>query len=136
MKWFFKVLKQYAVFKGRARRKEFWMFTLFVIIFGVVFMILDKVLGTTFNLDKENICDRLIYFLVGRGWIDATFGLAIFIPSLAVTVRRLHDIGRSGWWYLLFLLPIIGWIILLCWHCRDSDEGENKYGANPKEQSE
>jgi uncharacterized membrane protein YhaH (DUF805 family) len=133
MKWFLIVLKKYAVFTGRARRKELWMFTLFCVIFWILLMILDKVLGTTFNLDKQGIGNVLFSIFVGEGWFDAIFGLAIIIPSWAVCWRRLHDIGKSGWWNLLFFVPIIGWIILLVWHCTDSQVGENTYGGNPKE---
>ncbi|MCL2593057.1 MAG: DUF805 domain-containing protein [Defluviitaleaceae bacterium] len=132
MKWFFIVLKKYAVFTGRARRKEFWMFTLFCIILGVVLMILDRIFGTTFNLDKESTGDYLFSIFVGGGWLDSIFNLAVFVPGLAVSFRRLHDIGKSGWWNLLAFVPIIGWIILLVWNCRDSQPDENKYGVNPK----
>jgi uncharacterized membrane protein YhaH (DUF805 family) len=133
MKWFFIVLRKYAVFTGRARRKEFWMFTLFFVLFSLGFALVDKVLGTTFGLEKGIWSDELISLFTGWGWFESVFSLALFVPSLAVTFRRLHDIGKSGWWILLFFIPIIGWIILLVWHCTDSDEGENKYGPNPKE---
>jgi len=133
MKWFFIVLKKYAVFTGRARRKELWMFTLFCIIFLIPLLVLDKVLGTSFNLDKQDTGNVLFSMFVGYGWFEAIFTLAIFIPTWAVCWRRLHDIGKSGWWNLLFFVPIVGWIILLVWHCTDSQVGENKYGTNPKE---
>ena len=84
MSWYLAVLKKYAVFSGRARRKEFWMFALFNFIFGAVAAILDNVLG----IAGEQ----------GYGVIYALYGLAVLIPNLAVQVRRLHDVGKSGWW--------------------------------------
>ena len=120
MNWYVKVLKNYAVFSGRARRKEYWMFVLFNFIFSVIAMILDKILGLTF----EN---------VGYGPIYLLYCLAVFIPGLAVSVRRLHDIGKSGWFILISLIPFIGPIWLLVLMCTDSEPGENDYGPNPKE---
>jgi uncharacterized membrane protein YhaH (DUF805 family) len=120
MSWYLTALKKYAVFSGRARRKEYWMFTLFNIIFLIVAMILDNVLGTT-------IGD------IGYGYIYLLYGLAVIIPSLAVLVRRLHDIGKSGWWIFISLIPLIGSIWLLILLVTDSKPGENQYGPNPKE---
>ena len=124
MNWYLKVLKQYADFSGRARRKELWMFFLFNIIFAIVAMVLDNVLGLTFNLYGQSL---------GYGWLYLIYCLAVFIPGLAVTVRRLHDIGKSGWNYFIGLIPLVGAIILLVWFCKDSQAGENKWGVNPKE---
>ena len=124
MNWYLKVLRQYADFSGRARRKEYWMFCLFFFIFAIVAMILDNVLGLTFNLYGQSL---------GYGWLYLIFGLAHFLPSLAVCVRRLHDVGRSGWWYFIALIPLVGAILLLIWFCTNSQAGENKWGANPKE---
>ena len=120
MNWYLKVLKQYADFSGRARRKEYWMFALFNIIFIIIAMILDNVLGLTVG----ELPYGVFYFL---------YILAIFIPALAVSVRRLHDIGKSGWMYLIIIIPIIGSIWLLVLAVTDSNSGENKYGPNPKE---
>lgn len=118
MTWYLTVLKKYAVFSGRARRKEFWMFTLFNIIFAVVAVVLDNVLGTA----SEGL---------GYGLIYGLYSLAVLIPSLAVTVRRLHDVGKSGWWILISLVPLVGlWLLVLL--ATDSQPGENKYGLNPK----
>lgn len=118
MKYYLAVLKNYAGFSGRARRKEYWMFALFNFIFLIVAMILDNVLGTTI----EEVGYGLIYFL---------YVLAVLIPSIAVTVRRLHDIGKSGWMFLILLIPIIGAIWLLVLMVMDSDPRENQYGPNP-----
>jgi len=113
MNWFTKVLKNYAGFSGRARRKEYWMFSLFQLIFIILAWIADMILGTP----------MILYFL---------YVLGTFIPSLAVTVRRLHDTNKSGWFILISLIPIIGSIWLLVLMCTDSDPGDNQYGPNPK----
>ena len=120
MNWYLKVLKQYADFKGRARRTEYWMFTLFNVIFGVVAIILDNVLGLAFPL-------------VGYGPLYLLYMFSMLIPSLAVTVRRLHDIGKSGFMFFIVLIPIIGAIWMLILLVTDSQSGANKWGANPKE---
>jgi len=124
MNWYLKVLKQYADFSGRARRKEYWMFTLFALIFFIVAAILDNVLGTTFKIQGQSL---------GYGWLYLILGIATILPALAVAVRRLHDVGKSGWWYFIAFIPIVGGIILLVWFCTDSQAGENEWGANPKE---
>lgn len=120
MNWYLKVLKQYADFSGRARRKEYWMFALFNMIFAVVAMILDNI----FDLTVGELLYGVFYFL---------YGLAVLIPGLAVTVRRLHDVGKSGWMILIALIPLIGIIWLLVLMVTDSNPGENQYGENPKE---
>ncbi len=112
MEWYLTVLKKYAVFKGRARRKEFWMFMLFNAIFSVVLGLVDGMLGTQFF--------GLIY------------SLAVLIPSIAVNVRRLHDIGRTGWWVLIGLIPVIGFIVLIVFAATEGDKGSNEYGSDPK----
>ena len=114
MNWYLKVLKQYADFSGRARRKEYWMFVLFNVIFTFVAMLLDFLFGLPF-----------IFTII--------YTLALLIPSLAVLVRRLHDIGKSGWWYFISLIPLIGSIWLIVLLATDSQPGENEYGPNPKE---
>lgn len=118
MDWYLSVLKKYVVFEGRARRKEYWMFTLFNVIFAIVAGILDSVLGTG---------------SMGTGVIYLLYCLAVFLPGLGVSVRRLHDVGKSGWFLLIALIPLIGAIWLLVLMCTDGNLGENAYGANPKE---
>jgi len=120
MNWYLKVLKQYAYFNGRARRKEYWMFVLFNMIFAIVAMILDNVLGIAIEG-------------VGYGPLYGLYALVILIPGLAVSVRRLHDVGKSGWMILITLIPLIGAIWLLVLMVTDSDSGENEYGQNPKD---
>jgi uncharacterized membrane protein YhaH (DUF805 family) len=119
MNWYIKVVKQYTDFYGRARRKEYWMFTLFNCIFFIVAMVLDNVLGLTIG----NLPYGALYFL---------YAIFIFIPGLAVTVRRLHDIGKSGWILLISLLPIVGAIWLLVLLLTNSQYEENEYGESPK----
>jgi len=120
MNWYLKVLKQYADFQGRARRKEYWMFVLFNLIFAFIAMYLDRIIGTTMG----GLPYGVIYML---------YGLAVLIPSLAVGVRRLHDIGKSGWMLLVSLIPFVGVIWLIILFVTDSNPGENQYGANPKQ---
>ena len=120
MKWFVKCMKQYADFGGRARRTEYWMFVLFNVIFAIVAMILDNILGLTIG----DLTYGVFYFL---------YGLTVLIPGLAVAVRRLHDIGKSGWMILITIIPLIGAIWLLVLLMTDSNPGENEYGHNRKE---
>jgi uncharacterized membrane protein YhaH (DUF805 family) len=120
MFWYLAVLKKYAVFSGRARRKEYWMFVLFNIIFFVVAIVLDNVLGTA----SEDL---------GYGVICGLYSLAVILPGLAAVVRRLHDVGKSGWWIFISLVPLVGSIWLLVLLATDSQPGENQYGPNPKE---
>ncbi|WP_370295061.1 DUF805 domain-containing protein [Rossellomorea marisflavi] len=122
MSWFLKSLKQYADFRGRARRQEYWMFSLFSIIFGLAlyFVILISLIIDSMGLGILGFLLFGIYYL------------AIFVPSLAVTVRRLHDTGRSGWWYFISFVPLAGGIILLVFCCLDSENGNNQWGSNPK----
>ena len=119
MKWWLEALKKYTVFSGRARRKEYWFFFLFNMIFAIVAIILDNVLG----LAIEGLAYGLIYIL---------YSLAMLLPGIAVTVRRLHDVGKSGWFFFIVLIPIVGAIWLLILMCSDSQAGDNKYGTNPK----
>ena len=119
MNWYLKVLRQYADFNGRARRQEYWMFFLFNVIFGIVAMVLDNILG-------------LANPMVGYGPLYGIYSLAVLIPGLAVAARRLHDVGKSGWMLLIALIPLIGGIWLLVLLLGDSQPGENKYGPNPK----
>ena len=120
MNWYLKVLKQYADFSGRARRKEYWMFFLFNMIFAFLAAIIDNVVGTA---SPE----------LGYGVFYGIYALAMFIPGLAVGVRRLHDLGKSGWMLLIALIPLIGAIWLLVLMVTDSQQGSNKWGENPKE---
>ncbi|MCB0537966.1 MAG: DUF805 domain-containing protein [Bacteroidetes bacterium] len=120
MEWFLKVVRDnYANFNGRARRKEYWMFALFNMIFAVVAMVLDNVLGIAIDS-------------IGYGPIYGLYTLAVLMPGLAVAVRRLHDVGKSGWWLLIAFIPLIGGLYLIYLMVKDSDAGSNEYGSNPK----
>ncbi|TMP28199.1 DUF805 domain-containing protein [Pseudoalteromonas rubra] len=114
------VLKNYTEFKGRARRKEYWLFMLCNLIVMIVLGLIDMMLG----LYSEE---------AGVGLVSGLYALAVIIPSIAVGVRRLHDIGRSGWWLLLTFVPLVGPLVLLVFNVMDSKPGENEYGPNPKE---
>lgn len=119
MNWYLKVLKQYADFSGRARRKEYWMFVLFNLIFGILVMVLDNIFGIAITG-------------IGYGPLYGIYTLLLFIPSLAVSVRRLHDVGKSGWMLLIALIPLIGAIWLIVLMVTDSNQGDNQYGVYPK----
>ena len=120
MKWFLIVLKKYADFTGRAQRAEYWFFTLFYLLFFLALSLVDGAVG-------------LFNAAYGLGLLGGLFVLAMIIPSIAVSVRRLHDTSRSGWWLLISLIPLIGGIVLLVFVCLDSTPGTNAYGPNPKE---
>jgi len=134
MNWYMKVLKQYADFSGRARRTEYWMFTLFNFIFAIIAMVLDNVLGLTFGSDPDGGLNAA-GFTFGEfpyGWLYVIYGLFVFIPGLAVGVRRLHDLGKSGWMLLIAFIPLIGAIWLIVLFATEGEAGENEYGSNPK----
>jgi uncharacterized membrane protein YhaH (DUF805 family) len=120
MDWFIGAIKnKYAVFSGRARRAEYWYFALYYLIFYAVLCVVDVVTGT---YDTKS----------AMGLLSGLYALILIIPSLAVSVRRLHDTGRSGWWLLISFLPLVGFIVLLVFFCQDSHPGANQYGPNPK----
>ena len=119
MNWYLKVLKQYGDFRRRSRRKEYWMFALFNAIFTIIAIVLDNSLGIAI--------ERL-----GYGPIYGLYAIVLLVPGLSVSIRRLHDIGKSGWMLLLLLIPIVGAIWLLVLMAINSSP-ENKYGLNPKE---
>jgi len=120
MNWYIAVIKKYVVFSGRARRKEYWYFVLFNILISIGLSFIDAATGT---VNAET----------GYGLLSSIYSLAVLIPSLAVLMRRLHDTDRSGWWILIGLIPVIGWIVLLVFLVQDSHPGQNQYGDNPKE---
>lgn len=128
MSYYLNALKNYATFTGRARRSEYWYFVLFNIIFAVAAMLLDRLIGDTFRMNTASGDISLPY-----GYVYVLYVLAVFLPGLALSVRRLHDIGKSGWFFLIVLIPFIGAIWLIVLYCTDSQPGINKYGANPKE---
>lgn len=114
VQWYLKVLKNYVGFRGRARRKEYWMFFLIHVIVFCVLAFLGEVVSKTFLS------------------IAGMYVIAMTLPMLAVRARRLHDTGKTGWLQLLSFIPIIGRIVLLIFFCQNSQEDDNKYGPNPK----
>lgn len=118
MQWYLKALREYATFDGRARRTEFWMFVLAYALIYIGLVLVDTVIAVAVGTP--------IFVLSGL------FGLAMLIPGIAVTVRRLHDTSRSGWWVLLHFIPLVGPIVLLVFLVEDSTPMPNAYGPNPK----
>jgi len=118
MNWYLDVLKKYAVFNGRARRKEYWFFSLFNLIIIIVLGVIDGMIGS-------------YSASAGMGLLGGIYMLAVLVPAIAVGIRRLHDTDRSGWWLLLGLIPLAG-LVLLVFMVLDSTPGENQYGPNPK----
>lgn len=112
MNWFVEVLKKYAVFSGRARRKEYWMFTLIYTVIAIVLSVVDMA-------------------VIGSNILVPILTVALFLPALGVTIRRLHDTGRTGWWVLISIVPLVGLIVMLVFLCSDGGD-TNKYGPNPK----
>ncbi|MBF9000163.1 MULTISPECIES: DUF805 domain-containing protein [Vibrio] len=119
MYYYLSAIRQYVNFRGRERRKAFWHFYLINIIIGFIFAALDGLFGT-------------INAIEGSGTISAIYGAFIFLPSLALFVRRIHDTGRSGWWALLLFIPIIGFLSALYFSIADGHPYENEYGPSPK----
>lgn len=114
------ITQKYCCFSGRARRKEYWMFVLFNVLAYLVIAVGGAVLAGVTNIRAFAILGNI-------------YNLAVLLPGLGVLFRRLHDIGKSGWWWLIGLIPLVGPIVLLVFCCTDSQPGENQYGPNPKE---
>jgi uncharacterized membrane protein YhaH (DUF805 family) len=118
VKRYIEVMRKYAVFSGRAQRQEYWMFVLFNVIIVLFLGIIDEMADSDFESSRSTLTTLYV--------------LATLIPFLAVGVRRLHDTGRSGWWMLIGVIPIIGAIVLLIFIIQDSQLMDNQYGPNPK----
>ena len=125
MKWYLAVLKNYAGFSGRARRKEYWMFALFNFLFFI------GIIAIEFGILKLNLGFSTIIPMDdgGQGVLNALYLLVIIIPSLAVGVRRMHDVGKSGWF---LLIPIYNLILAFT----EGTKGDNEYGSDPKAEAE
>ncbi|MEP5254816.1 MAG: DUF805 domain-containing protein [Winogradskyella arenosi] len=123
MEWYLKVVRDnYANFSGRARRQEYWMFVLFNLIITFALAIVFGTLGALLDIPA-------LFSLY------VIYALAVVIPSLAVAVRRLHDVGKSGWFYLISLIPLIGGIWLIILFATEGDQGANAYGPDPKQEA-
>lgn len=141
MKWYWNGLKNYVNFEGRARRKEYWMFHLFNGIICVILLLLSLILVGLFTsgpLAAEGYAGSQVGYVIGYGGgllayiLIFLYQLAVFLPSLALSIRRLHDIGKSGWWICIGFIPVVGPIIMLVFNCQDSETKVNQYGENPK----
>ena len=113
LNYYLDVLKKYAVFSGRARRAEFWWFVLGNLIVSIVLSIIDGILGS-------------------NGILGLIYSVGVLLPSIGVSIRRLHDTDRSGWWLLIGLIPLIGFLVLLYFYVQDGDPQPNQYGPSPK----
>ena len=120
MKWYLRALKNYAKFEGRARRTEYWMFLLINLVISFVLSIFGYLI--------QDGSGQVGFFSI----IYTLYGIAVLIPGIAVTVRRLHDVGKKGWWIFIVLVPLIGWVLMLVFLFTDSQPGDNQYGPNPK----
>ena len=119
MNWYLEAIRNYAVFSGRSRRKAYWFFFLFNVLIGIAASVLDGVLVIATDNGLPAMFNPL-------------YSLVILIPSIAVSVRRLHDTDRSGWWLLIGFVPCVGFFVLLYFMIQDSTPGANRFGANPK----
>jgi uncharacterized membrane protein YhaH (DUF805 family) len=131
MNWYVKVLKQYVDFSGRARRTEYWMFTLISAIISIVLGLIDALLFRTGSFTSIT-GGGSVAFSASLGVLGTIYSLAVLLPTLAVSVRRLHDTDRSGWWLLIGLIPLIGAIVLLVFFVTAGNQSPNRYGPDPK----
>lgn len=120
MYWYIQVLKKYADFSGRASRREYWWFVLFTTLASLVLAVVDSALGT-FN-DQA-----------GMGMLGGLYALLVLLPTIGVQVRRLHDVDRSGWWLLIYLVPLVGAIVIFVFACMKGTPGANRFGLDPLE---
>jgi uncharacterized membrane protein YhaH (DUF805 family) len=118
MNWITIVLKKYATFSGRAQRAEYWYFVLFYLVGYFALIMLDSALGL-WSKEAE------------AGVLSSIFALGVLLPFIAVATRRLHDIGKSGWWQLIGFIPLLGGIVLIVFFARKGDAGSNEYGPSP-----
>jgi uncharacterized membrane protein YhaH (DUF805 family) len=118
MDWFVKAVQQFAVFRGRARRKEYWFFVLFYALISGFLAVIDSIIG---RFDAHS----------GVGLFSGLFALAMLLPAVAVSVRRLHDTNRSGWWLLVGVVPLLGSLVLLVFALSRGTPSANDYGPDP-----
>jgi uncharacterized membrane protein YhaH (DUF805 family) len=135
--WYLAVMKNYAGFRGRASRREYWMFVLVNAIIGIVLAVIGMLTkmpdGPTFGIGMSRSGPGVFGIGVFSSPIlFQAYALATFPPFLAVEVRRLHDTGRTGWWWLFGLVPVLGWIVLVVFCATDGIAGNNRYGPSPR----
>ena len=128
MNLMFQPLRKYADFQGRARRSEYWLWVLFIVVVSTVLNVLGGAMGGG-AVDPTNPMGA---YSSPAGIVSLLFSLATLVPSIAVGVRRLHDTNRSGWWILIGLIPILGWLVLLVFYVLPGTVGPNKFGEDPK----
>jgi len=116
MDWMLLPLRRYAEFTGRSRRQEYWMFFLFVLLVTIGLSIIEGIFGLRIG---------------EAGILSGLFSLAILIPAIAVGIRRLHDIDRSGWWLLIGLIPFVGAIVMIVFMATRGTTGDNRFGPDP-----
>tara|TARA_B100001250_G_C19242209_1_gene547038 strand:- start:104 stop:478 length:375 start_codon:yes stop_codon:yes gene_type:complete len=122
MNYYLSAMQNYAEFNGRSRRKEFWMFTLIYTVILIVAMILDSLFGSYYYIGDVEII----------GYLELITSIIHIVPSIAVTIRRLHDINKTGWFFCVILIPLAGIIWYLVMMCTNGTNGENEYGTDPK----
>jgi uncharacterized membrane protein YhaH (DUF805 family) len=137
MSWYLTVLTNYAGFRGRARRREYWTFVLVNAIIGIILVAIGKLTKmpgiATFGIGmSRNEPGVFGIGVISDPLLFQVYALATFLPFLAVEVRRLHDTGRTGWWWLLGLIPVLGWIVLAVFCATSGAAGDNRYGPDPK----
>ncbi len=135
MKWFFRGLKKYGIFQGRASRKEFWMFMLVYIIIYIMFMLSMMITGVEQQQNDKTYMMETTKLSTFHSLLTTLYPIFVFgtlLPALAIIVRRLHDTGRSGWWFFISFIAFVGGTVLLVFLLLDGDEQENQYGPNPK----
>ncbi len=134
MEWMLLPYRRYAEFTGRSRRREYWLFVLFYLL---VLMVIEAIFGTPTEVITSHPLGFgvISYGVIANGtgtMVGNLFWLFSLVPGLAVTVRRLHDIDRSGWWLLLLVVPFLGWFTLFIFYCLDGTSGSNRFGPDPK----
>jgi uncharacterized membrane protein YhaH (DUF805 family) len=130
MEWMVRPYLRYAKFTGRSRRREYWLFVLFCIL---VVMVIEALFGTRESVIIQDWHSTKVISSGAGSLIGNLFALGSIVPSLAVTIRRLHDIDRSGWLIMLTFLPFLGWFTLFVFMCLDGTAGGNRFGPDPKD---
>jgi uncharacterized membrane protein YhaH (DUF805 family) len=121
-------LSNYATFSGRAARSEFWWFVLFNVLLSIIANVLDRTLFGVHDMHMA-AADGGMSFNYQPSLVGSVVSLALLLPNLAVAARRLHDIDKSGWWMLIGIIPIIGWVLLIYWYVQEGTKGPNRFGA-------
>ena len=128
MNWFIESLKKYAVFGGRSRRAEYWYFVRFSALIGIAVVMIEGMMAGGNGIASEDTVPNPMDSI-----LSIIYTLAILIPSIAVTTRRLHDVDKSGWWQLLHFILFIGSIVILIWMLKPGTTGSNRFGDDPKD---